>query len=377
MTRDRSGRRRPLPLPAATVAIILLLAGCAEDEPVRTDSEVLLPLSAVVWADESLIEGDIDTCGSVAVVSDLDQDLRVALVDQDRVFVPEVTPPPGSGVVIRNDWITSGGCVPTTRGPVVVVEAQEAYANLYDAAHKIVAGFTPAGDQLWAIEVPGDLAGNYDGRGSMIFESLDDNAWSVVDARTGTTVASGGLADASPVTTLGPTLVDDIAGGLLDLSTGRTFGRTGDSTAQVDDDRILLETSGGVRLVGLPDLDLIWKAQEDIRLTGIWTEAADLSTSTVVAFDTDGTIVGLDLATGRVKWRSDVPRDEVDGLSTQIGSGVVAFRANGRDPLGQVVLDTTTGEELFGADGYLVADQGLLIDVANGVPTPITVDELR
>ena len=62
---------------------------------------------------------------------------------------------------------------------------------------------------------------------------------------------------------------------------------------------------GPVVVVRLPELDVVWKAQEDIRLTGIWTEAADLTTSTVVA------------------------------------------------------------------------DQGLLLEVQNGVVTPVTVDDLR
>gem|GEM_PF-5620380 len=361
----------------AAAALLLLGAGCTSGAELREGDEVLVDLGAVIWDVQAVVAGDLDTCDAFAVMANPGDDLQVALVEEDRVIVPEVTPPDGSDVVITNDWTTSGGCVPTRRGPVVIVEAREAYADLYDEDPQLVAGFTPAGEQLWAIELAGDLAGNYEGRGSIIFESLDDNEWLVIDARTGETVSSGGLAEGAPVTTLGPTLVDDLEGGLVDLSTGRNVGRAGDSTAQVDDDRILVETVDGVRLVRIPGLEVVWKAQEDIRLTGIWTEAADLSTSTVVAFDTDGTIVGLDLATGKVRWTSDVPRDEVDGLSTQIGSGVVAFRANGPDPLGQVVLDTTTGEQLSGAEGYVIADQGLLIDLANGVPTPVTVDDLR
>ena len=199
----------------------------------------------------------------------------------------------------------------------------------------------------------------------------------VVDASTGETVASGGLADGSPVTTLSRNLVDDLAGGLIELPGGRKVGRDGDTTAQVDDDRILIQTVDGVRLVGLPDLDVIWNAQEDIRLTGIWTEAADLSTSTVIAFGTDGRIVGLDLETGREKWSSDVPRELVNGLKTQIGSGVVAFRRNGKDRLGQVLIDSATGAQLTGANGYVVADQGLLLEIRNGVASPVTVADLR
>ncbi len=370
-------RPRLLRAAAAAVLLLLLAAGCAGEVQQDGDRAERVPLSDVTWDDHLLSSGDLDTCGSVAVTSDGDQDLRVALVDRDRVLVPEVTPPAGSDVVIRNDWITTGGCVPTAGGPVVVVEAKKANANLYDSDPKIAAGFTPAGKQLWSIELAGDLAGNYEGRGAITFESLDDNSWTVVDARSGAIVASGGLAGGTPVTALGPTLVDDLAGGLLELPSGREVGLAGDSTAQVDDDRLLLETADGVRLVRLPDLEVIWRAQEDIRLTGIWTEAADLSTSTVVAFSTDGTIVGLDLATGKVKWESDTPRDDVDGLTTQVGSGVVAFRANSTDGLGQVVLDSASGEELFGAQGYVVADQGLLVDVKNGLPTPVTVDDLR
>ncbi len=362
---------------SAAAAVLLLVAGCASDAERGDDEEAPVHLGEVIWDDHAIVAGDLDTCGSFAVMANPDEDLYVALVHEDRVIAPEVTPPDGSDVVITHDWRTSGGCVPTAEGPIVVVEAQEAYADLYDEEPKLVAGFTPEGEQLWAIELAGHLAGNYEGRGSIIFESLDNNDWLVLDARTGETVAKGGLAEGAPVTTLGPTLIDDLAGGLVDLASGRKIGRAGDSTAQVDDDQLLLETVDGVRLVRLPSLDVVWKAQEDIRLTGIWTEAADLSTSTVVAFDTDGTIVGLDLATGKVRWSSDVPRDEVDGLSTQIGSGVVAFRANGTDPLGQVVLDTATGEQLSGAEGYVVADQDLLVDVANGVPTLISVDDLR
>jgi outer membrane protein assembly factor BamB len=96
-----------------------------------------------------------------------------------------------------------------------------------------------------------------------------------------------------------------------------------------------------------------------------------------VAFSTDGTIVGLDLGTGRRKWSSEVPRDDVNGLTTKVGSGVVVFRENGQDPLGQVVLDSATGEELTGAVGFVVADQELLLEIENGVATPVTVDDLR
>ena len=369
---------RALRSAAVAGALLLLAGGCGGgDEPSGDGTDAPLRLGDVLWIDDSLTTAGLDTCGSVAVLSSADQDLRVALVDEDRVLVPEVTPPDGSDVVIRNDWATSGGCVPTSSGPIVVVEAQEAYANLYDEEPKIVAGFTPEGEQLWAIELAGDLAANYDGRGSILFDSLDDNQWSVVDARTGKTVASGGLADGSPVTTLSPTLVDDLAGGLIELPGGRRVGRDGDTTAQVDDRRILLQTVDGVRLVGLPDLHVIWQAQEDVRLTGIWTEAADLSTSTVVAFGTDGRIIGLDLATGREKWSSDVPRRLVNGLRTQIGSGVVAFRRNGKDPRGQIVLDSATGAQLTTVQGYVVADQGLLLEIRNGVASPVTVADLR
>lgn len=361
----------------ATALLLLATTGCGADEPDRREDAVPMTLGDVLWEDHSLAAGDLDTCGSTAVMSDAGQDVEVALVDENRVYVPEVTPPEGSEIVIRNDWLTTGGCVPTADGPVVVVEAQEAYANLYDAGPKVVAGFTPDGDQLWAMELAGDFAGNYEGRGSILFDSLDDNQWTVVDASTGETVASGRKADGRPVTTLSPTLVDDLERGIVELPDGRAYGRVGDSTAQVDDERLLLQTVSGVRLVRLPELDVIWKAQEDIRLTGIWTEAADLSTSTVVAFATDGRIVGLDLETGEEKWSSDVPRDDVNGLTTQVGSGVVVFRLNGQDPVGQVVLDSATGEQLFGPEGYVVADQGLLLDVQNGVVTPVTVEDLR
>lgn len=361
----------------AAAAVLLVVAGCGDDEPERRGDDVPMTLADLLWDDGALAAGDLDTCGSVAVMAEPGRDLEVALVDENRVVVPEVTPPEGSEVVIDRDWRTSGGCVPTSAGPVVVVEAQEENANLYDAAPQVVAGFTPDGEQLWAVELDGDLAGSYDGRGAIIFESLDDDTWTVVDASTGETVASGGRADGAPVTALSPTLVDDLDGGLVELPRGRTYGGVGDSTAQVDDERALLQSIGGVRMVRLPELDVIWRAQEHVRLTGIWTEAADLSTSTVVAFATDGRIVGLDLETGEEKWSSDVSRDDVNGLTTQIGSGVVVFRLNGHDPAGQVVLDSATGEELRGADGYVVADQGLLLEVQNGVVTPVGVGDLR
>lgn len=370
-----SGRHgRWLPVAATVVA---LAAGCgSEAAPGRDDTDAPMALSDVIWLDHLLTSGQIDTCDSVAVLASPDQDLRVALVDDDRVFVPEVTPPAGSEVAFDNDWLTSGGCVPTTAGPVVVVEAREAHANLYDAGPKVVAGLTPEGEQLWAVELAADLEGNYEGRGSILFESLDDNDWIVVDARTGDAVASGGAADGAPVTTLSPSLVDDLEGGLVELPGGRRIGGSGDTTAQVDDDRILLQTISGLRLLRLPGLEVIWEAQEDVRLTGIWTEAADLSTSTVVAF-AGGRIVGLDLRSGREKWSSSVARDEVNGLTTQIGSGVVVFRENGAESLGQVVIDSATGAELTGAEGYVLADQALLLEVANGVASPTTVDDLR
>lgn len=366
--------RRRLLVAAVAAA---LTAGCGDDGPGPRGVESADSLADEVWSDRALAAGDLDTCGAVAVMSDGERDLRVVLVEDDRVVVPAVAPPDDSEVVIDRGWLTTGGCVPTADGPVVVVEAQEAGANLYDDAPQVVAGFTPEGEQLWSVELAGDLAGSYDGRGSVVFESLDDDTWLVVDARTGATVASGGAADGAPVTALGPSLVDDLTGGLVDLRTGREYGGAGDSTAQVDDDRMLLQTAAGVRLVRLPGLGTIWRAGEDVRLTGIWTEAADLATGTVVAFATSGEIVGLDLATGRQKWSSDVAREEVNGLETQVGSGVVVFRRNGQDPLGQVVLDSATGEELTGADGFVVADQALLLEVSGGAVTPVTVADLR
>ncbi|KAA1417741.1 PQQ-binding-like beta-propeller repeat protein [Nocardioides humilatus] len=363
---------------APLAALALLAAGCSGDdkEPGRPEPSYDA-LTDLHWNVAAVADGALDTCGSIAVMSAPGEGAQVALVSKDRVVAPEVTAPYGSAVVVDRHWRTSGGCVPTADGPVVVIEAQQANANLSEGLTKVVAGFTPEGEQLWSVEEAPTLFASYRGRGSVLLDGLVDDDWVVLDARTGAQVASQDTVQANPVTTLSPTLVDDIDGDLVDLADGSILGRTGDATAQVDDDRMLLQTVEGLELVGLPDLEPIWTADEDLRLTGIWTRAADLSTSTIVAFDSGGAIVGLDLKTGKRTWTSDAARSDVDGLRVQIGSGVIVFGAASNDPTAQVVLDSTTGEELTGADGYVIADQGLLLEIVGDTVRSITVDNLR
>ncbi|MEZ0578940.1 PQQ-binding-like beta-propeller repeat protein [Nocardioides sp. MH1] len=367
-------RRRLLPL----AALSLVAAGCAshDGDPAPPPQEYD-GLTDLHWDATAVATGALDTCGSVAVLSPAGADAQVALVDEDRVVVPEVTPPPGSDLVVDRHWSTTAGCIPTADGPVVVVEAHEQGSDLSDEGPKVVAGLTPDGEQLWSAEEPATLFASFRGRGSVLLDGLVGNDWVVLDARTGAQVASRATVDASPVTTLSPTLVDDLDGGLVDLTDGRSLGRTGDATAQVDDHRMLLQTTEGLRLVEVPDLRTVWTADEDLRLTGIWTTAADLSTSTVVAFDSAGPVVGLDLRTGKRRWTSDVDRSEVDGLRVQAGSGVIVLGAASNDPTAQVVIDSETGEELDGAAGYVVADQGLLLEIVRDRVRTITVDDLR
>ena len=94
--------RRSAACAASAVLLVLLAAGCDADEPDRAEDDVPMTL-AVVWEEHALAAGSLDTCGAVAVKSDPGEDLQVALVDEDRVVVPEVTPPTGSDVVIRRD----------------------------------------------------------------------------------------------------------------------------------------------------------------------------------------------------------------------------------------------------------------------------------
>ena len=367
--------RRAALVPLATLS---LLAGCAGDDRHPAPSEPTYgALTDLRWPVAAVAAGALDTCGSVAVLSADGADAEVALVDQDRVVVPHVTAPAGSDVVVDRDWRTAGGCVPTTDGPVVVLAAQEKGADIDHAGPQVLAGFRPTGEQLWTVAEPPGLVLNTQGRGGVLLDGLVDDDWVVLDARTGAQVASAATTRAQPVRTLAPTLVDDIARGLVELPGGRVLGQDGDASAQVDDERMLLETVDGLELVSLPDLRPLWTADEDLRLTGIWTQAADLSTHTVVAFDSAGPVVGVDLRTGKRTWTSAVSRDEVDGLRVQAGSGVFVFGAASNDPVRQVVLDAATGKQLTGVHGYVVADQGLLLEIVGGAVRRITVDDLR
>lgn len=360
------------------VALSLLVAGCAGDHRDPAPPEQTYDaLTDLHWTVAAVAAGALDTCGSTAVLSADGADAEVALVDEDRVVVPKVTPPSGSGLVVDRDWRTTGGCVPTADGPVVVLEAQERNADIDHSGPKVVAGFTPAGEQLWSVTEPPTLFVDAQGRGGVLLDGLVGNDWVVLDARTGSEVASAATTHARPVRTLAPTLVDDLEGGLVEIPGGRALGADGDATAQVDDERMLLETVDGLELVRLPGLEPIWTADEDLRLTGIWAPAADLSTKTVVAVDSSGPVVGVDLRTGKRRWTSAVTRDQVDGLRVQAGSGVFVFGAAGNDPAAQVVLDAATGRQLTGFDGYVVADQGLLLEIVGGAVRPVTVDDLR
>ncbi|GAA3829653.1 hypothetical protein [Nocardioides panacisoli] len=341
----------------------------AADRPATPAAGHPTQLSDLHWDRAALL--GLDTCDSVAVVSEDGRPLVV--VDGDHVVVPGVLAPPGSGLEVDGTWTTSGGCVPTARGPVVVVEAQKSYADPSPPGPKVFAGFTPEGRQLWSRREDPGAFGSYAGRGAFVVDGSRDRRWAIVDARTGADVATGTPEEHRPTVPLTPHLVGDEAGGLVEYPDGRPVGDFATAIAQVDDDRMIVSGVQGLELVRLDGLQRIW-LRRDLAPSVIWDEVADLSTGTAVLFDFRNRIHGVDLATGTDRWIADVPRSEVNGIELQAGSGVVVFRTSGG--AGQVVLDSETGERLH-PGGFVLADQHLLLLVRGGTPRPVTVEDLR
>jgi hypothetical protein len=318
-------------------------------------------LTDLDWDRATLLSGALDTCGSVAVVSEEGRPLVV--VDGDHVVVPDVD----------DTWTTSGGCVPTTQGPVVVVEAQKSYADPSPPGPTVFAGFTPDGEQLWSRrEDPGSFA-SYTGRGAFVIDGSRDRRWAIVDARTGADVATGTPREHRPTVPVTPHLVGDEAGGLVQYPAGTSVGDFATAIAQVDDARMIVSGVEGLELVRTDGLRRTW-LRRDLAPSVIWDEVADLSTGTAALFDFRGRIHGVDLATGEDRWISDVPRRKVNGIELQAGSGVIVFRTSAGS--GQVVLDSQTGERLQ-PGGFVIADQHLLLLVRDGTPRPVTVEDLR
>lgn len=330
-------------------------------------------LADLSWDRAALLAGDLDTCGSVAVMAQENRPLAVLDGASGRVVVPTVTAPRGSRLVVDATWSTAGGCVPTADGPVVVVEAQEQYADPSPPGPKVFAGFTPAGRQLWSREEGPEAFGSYAGRGAFVIDGLRGHRWAIVDARSGADVATGTPRQHRPTVPLTPHLVGDEAGGLVEYPQGRSLGDFATAIAQVDDDRMIVSGVQGLELLRIDGLQRIW-LRRDLAPSVIWDEVADLSTSTAVLFDFRDRIHGVDLATGEDRWISDVPRSKVNGIELQAGSGVVVFRTSGGG--GQVVLDSATGERLH-PGGFVIADQHLLMVVRDGTPRPVTLEDLR
>lgn len=331
-------------------------------------------LDDLLWGPAAVLGGGLDTCGSVAVMADPDRPLEVAVPAGDRVVVPRIEAPPGFGdEVDAARWTSAGGCVPTTDGPVVVVEAQRTTDDLGETGPKLVAGFTPAGEQLWVREERPAAYGAYDGRGAFVLEGVARRTWAVVDAATGTTIATGTPRRHRPTVPVTTELVGDLGGGLVRYPRGTPVGEITTAIAQVDDERIIATDLDGIGLVRIDGLERVW-GRHDLAPSVLWDEVADLSTGVAVLFDYRGGIRGVDLRTGEDRWTAEVSREEVNGLEMQVGSGVVVFRTSGGGD--QVVLDSATGERIR-PGGTVVADQDLLLLVtATGVRS-VTVDELR
>lgn len=331
-------------------------------------------LSGLLWTPADVLGSALDTCGTVAVMADPDRPLELVVPAEDRVVVPLIEAPPGFGdEVDAARWTTDGGCVPTTSGPVVVVEAQRTTDDLGEPGPKLVAGFTDGGEQLWVREVRPTAFGTYAGRGAFVLEDAERRAWTIVDARTGATVATGTPRQHRPTVPVTTQLVGDLGGGLVRYPQGRQVGEITTAIAQVDDERIIATDVDGIGLVRIDGLERVW-GRHDLAPSVLWDEVADLSTDVAVLFDYRSGIRGVDLRTGEDRWRADVRREDVNGLEMQIGSGVAVFRtASGG---AQVVLDSATGERLR-PRGTVVADQGLLLLVTSSGTRAVTADELR
>ncbi|MBM9460319.1 PQQ-binding-like beta-propeller repeat protein [Nocardioides sp. zg-536] len=382
----RSRRRAAL---LAAPLLLLPMVACSDndrDDPDGIDTGgggregVPTSMADLRWnVDDSL--ADTDVCGTWVVRSSVGEEpLHVLDVATERVLVPQVTAPPGSELAPAQDWLTSGGCVPTEDGPVVVVETQERYADLDAAPPKLVAGFTPTGEQLWVREADGRVFGDYTGQGAFLLEALtkgeDLDAWTLVDARSGETVAEGADRPADveaqqPMTVLGRDLVSTIEGEVLRLP-GHRVELTG-APGLVDAERVLLRTVEAMELVRLRDGEVLWR-RPDAQPVVVGVQVADLSTGIVLA-SAGGSFVGLDLATGETRWTSPVAPEEVNDVQPQVGAGVVVLqRPDDLDE--QVVLSARTGEVLD-TDEHLVAGADVLLAVdEDGRPRSIAADDL-
>ncbi|NYJ00877.1 hypothetical protein HNR19_001575 [Nocardioides thalensis] len=359
---DGSATQDPAPEGRSASPDAVVGAGVAED------------LDDLLWSPADVLGSALDTCGSVAVMADPDRPLEVVVPAEDRVVVPRVDAPRGFGdEVDAARWTTAGGCVPTTSGPVVVVEAQRTTDDLGEPGPKLVAGFTDEGDQLWVREERPTVFGSYEGRGAFVLEDADRRRWTIVDARTGDTIAAGSPRRHQPTVPVTTELVGDLGGGLVRYPQSRQVGDIATAIAQVDDDRIIATDVDGIGVVRIDGLEREW-GRHDLAPSVLWDEVADLSTGVAVLFDYRSGIRGVDLRTGKDRWKADVRRDDVNGLEMQVGSGVVVFRTSSGGE--QVVLDSATGERLR-PRGTVVADQDLLLLVAASGTRAVTVDELR
>lgn len=378
-TTDRGRRCRLLALVLLPL-VAVSLAACGDGGADRDDAggrEAVPKVMADLDWDVSDSTVESDACGQWVVHSDFEEPLQVVDVPADEVVVPEVTPPTGSDLEPSTSWTTSGGCVDTDDGPVVVVDTQAPFLDLSKAPPKLIVGFRPDGTQLWVREVGGAYFAGYDDRGAFVLDELgpEPGGWLVLDARTGETVAEGTGDQREPTNAVAPDLAVTLTDGLVRLPSGESPVASG-SVAQVDGEHLLVATGAGVELVAISDGATVWTVADADLLT-LWSDAADLSTGVAVVRDDDDLMRGIDLATGQVRWTSPVPRAEVNATESDIGSGVLVVLQSG-DLDQQVVIDTETGERLPDPDGHLVVGQEILLLVdEDGVPRPVTVDDLR
>ncbi len=360
----------------AAAALLASLAGCGawDDGPVVTDppdgTAPADPLGELRW-DLPAVAPDLTVCGEVAVMGPLAGPPEVVDVEAERFVVPEVVVPDDATLLPTSEWNARGRCQDTREGPVVVVEYQEQYSDFTNVPPTVYAGFAPDGAQLWTREEPGNTFGSYAGRDAFVIEDRDTEQLTVVDTRTGTTVADG-LTGLQPATALSTSEIVDGDGDLLGLPDGEQVAALGPAWADAGEGRVLRGSGRGVELLGLPGAERVWLAR-GVALSLIENPVVDHTTGVVVVTGRDDRYRGLDLGTGRQVWVSDL-RTNSYGIGS-IGSGLAVLPAEAGG--GQVLLDTATGEVLPDPPGYVVASSTFVLLVEDQVPRAVTVDELR